>query len=163
MRGLNRASDSQSVLSRKRARSRIVEIDCWMPGEIHAISPTVDRLMRPIEGSECVQGAERDVELALREALGNAVVHGNQADSKTKVHIRFRYGPGNEISIVVTHQGKGFDFGKTIGNSRTSEPSGRDGCRELTKVAIGEVSFERASTEVYNGDTVRSSASLKPT
>jgi serine/threonine-protein kinase RsbW len=163
MRGLNRASDSQSVLSRKRARSRIVEIDCWMPGEIHAISPTVDRLMRPIEGSECVQGAERDVELALREALGNAVVHGNQADSKTKVHIRFRYGPGNEISIVVTHQGKGFDFGKTAGNSLASEPAGEHGSGiELKKVAMDEVSFERGSTEVHNGGTVVSSVSLKP-
>ena len=112
--------------SRKRSH-RVVEIDFWMPSETHAISPTVDRLMRLIEGSECVQGAQRDVELALREALGNAVVHGNQAESKTKVHIRCRCGPGNEIFIAVTHQGKGFDFGKTIGNSRTSEPAGRYG------------------------------------
>jgi anti-sigma regulatory factor (Ser/Thr protein kinase) len=163
MRGLNRASDSKSALSRKRSPSRIVEIDCWMPSEIHAISPTVDRLMRLIQGSQCVQGVEGDFEVALREALGNAVVHCNRAESKTKVHIRCRCGPGNGISILVTDQGKAFDFGKTIGNSRTSEPTGRDGCSELMKGAIGEVSFERASTEVYNGDTVRSSASLKPT
>jgi len=159
MRGLNRASDSQSLFSRKRSHSRILEIDTWMPSEIHDIASTVDRLMRLIEGSECVQGAERDVELALREGLGNAVVHGNQADPKTKIHIRCRCGPGNEISIVVTHQGKGFDFGKTIGSSRTSDP----GCGiELMKVAIDKVSCERASTEVHNGDTVLSSASLKP-
>jgi hypothetical protein len=54
-----------------------LEIDSWMPHEIQAVSPTVDRLMRLIEGSQCVQGAERDFELALREALGIAVVHGN--------------------------------------------------------------------------------------
>src|SRR5712675_1850692 len=114
MRGLNRASVSQSLCSRKRSHSRILEIDTWMPSEIHAIASTVDRLMRLVEGSECVQGAERDVELALREALGNAVVHGNQANSKTRVHIRCRCGPGKEISIVVTQQGKGFDFGKAI-------------------------------------------------
>ena len=159
MRGLNRASDSQSLFSRKRSHSRILEIDTWMPSEIHAIAPTVDSLMRLIEGSKCVQGAERDVELALREALGNAVAHGNQADPKTKIHIRCRCGPGNEISIVVTHQGKGFDFGKTIGNSRTSDP----GCGiELMKAAIDKVSCERASTDVHSGDTVLSSASLKP-
>jgi anti-sigma regulatory factor (Ser/Thr protein kinase) len=57
-----------------------------MPHEIQAVSPTVDRLMRLIEGSQCVQGAERDFELALREALGNAVVHGNQGRPRTKVH-----------------------------------------------------------------------------
>ncbi|SRR5712664_4468457 len=164
MRGLNRTSDSQLALSRKRSHSRIVEIDSWMPSEIHAISPTVDRLMRLIEGSECVQGAERDVELALREALGNAVVHGNQADSKARVHIRCRCGPGKEISIVVTHQGKGFDFGKTIGYRRTSDPAGEHGCAiELMKVAIDKVSFERTSTEVQKGNSVLSPASLKPT
>ncbi len=78
MRGLNRASDSQSVLSRKRSHSRILEIDTWMPGEIQPVSPTVDRLMRLIEGSQCVQGAERDFGSALREALGNVVARGNQ-------------------------------------------------------------------------------------
>jgi anti-sigma regulatory factor (Ser/Thr protein kinase) len=159
MRGLNRASDSQSVFSGKRSHSRILEIDTWMASDIHAISLTVDRLMVLIEGSQCVHGAERDVELTLRKALGNAVVHGNLADSKTKVHIRCRCGPGNEISIVVTHQGKGFDFGKTIANSLTSERGGKYGCGELM---IDEVSFERGRTEVHNGGTVLGSVSLKP-
>jgi len=159
----NRASSSQSPFSGKRSGSSILEIDTWMPGEIQAVSPTVDRLMRLIQGSECVQGAERDVELALLESLGNAVVHGNQADSKTKVHIRCRCGPGNEISIVVMHQGKGFDFGKTASNSLASEPAGEHGSGiELKKVAMDEVSFERGGTEVHNGDSVLSSGSLKP-
>ncbi len=90
-------------------------------------------------------------------------MHGNQADSKTRVHIRCRCGPGKEISIVVTHQGKGFDFGKAISNSLPSEPAGEHGRGiELMKVAIDKVSFERAITEVHNGGTVRSSVSLKP-
>jgi serine/threonine-protein kinase RsbW len=58
----------------------------------------------------------------LREALENAVVHGNQEDPGKKVHIRCRCGPGNEISIVVTDQRKGFDFGKIVGNGFTSDP-----------------------------------------
>src|SRR5258708_39087198 len=85
--------------------------------------------MRLIEGSQCVPGAEPDVELALREALDNAGVHGNQEDPETKVHIRCRCGPGNEISIVVTDQGKEYDFAKILGNGITSDPEseiGRD-------------------------------------
>ncbi len=163
MRGLDRASDSQSVFSRRRSHSRILEIDTWMPGEIQAVSPTVDRLMRLIEGSQCVPGAERDFELALREALGNAVARGNQEHSKTRIHIRCRCGSGNEISIVVTVQGKGFDFGKTVGNSLTSEPAGEQGRGiDLKKVAMDEVSFEGGSTAVHNVGTVLRSISLKP-
>src|SRR5258707_14720935 len=97
MRGLNRASDSQSVLSRKRSHSRILEIDTWMPGEIQAGSPTADRLMRLIEGSQCVQGAERDFESRLRESLGNIVARGNQEHQNT-IHLPRRSAPPNEIS-----------------------------------------------------------------
>src|SRR6266478_2992526 len=85
MRSLNGASDSQSPFPGKRSKSSILEVDSWMPSAIQAISPLVDRLMRLIEGSHCVPGAEPDVELALREALDNAFVkasgrntsHGN--------------------------------------------------------------------------------------
>ena len=68
-RSLNPATDSQSRFSRKRPRSSILEIDSWMASKIQAISPTVDRLMRLIAGSQCISGNEFDVELALREAL----------------------------------------------------------------------------------------------
>src|SRR5216683_7773763 len=149
MRGLNRASDSQSVLSRKRSHSRILEIDAWMPGEIQAGSPTADRLMRLIEGSQCVQGAERDFGSGLREALGNVVARGNQELQNT-IHIRCRCDPGNEISIVVTDQGKGFDFGKAVGNGITLDPESEHGRGiQLMKAYMDDVHFERGGSEVH--------------
>jgi len=84
MRSLNGPSDSQSHFSGKHSRSSILEIDSWMPNKIQAISPLVDRPMRLIEGSQCFPGDEFDVELVLREALENAVVHGNQEDPEKK-------------------------------------------------------------------------------
>src|SRR6266852_7687577 len=120
MRSLSPATDSQSRFSRKRSRTSVLEIDSWMPSKIQAISPLVDRLMRLIEGSHCVPGAEPDVELALREALDNAVVHGNQENTERKVRIRCRCQPGKEISIVVTDQGKGFDFETIVRDGITS-------------------------------------------
>ena len=81
---LNQASESQSPLSGKRSRPSILDIDSWMPSAIPAISPLVDRLMRLIEGSQSVPGAEADVELALREALDNAVVHGQSGRFEDK-------------------------------------------------------------------------------
>ena len=146
----NLASDSQSLFSGKRSGSSILEIDSWMPSAIQAISPLVDRLMRLIERSQCVPGAEPDVELALREALENAVVHGNQEDPETKVHIRCRCGPGNEISIVVTDQGKGFDFEKTVGNGLTSDPAAEHGRGiQLMKAYMDDVHFEQGGSEVH--------------
>ncbi len=161
MRSLNPATDSQSRFSKKRSRSSILEIDSWMPSKIQAISPTVDRLMRLIEGSQCVPGREFDVELALREALGNAVVHGNQEDAEKKVHIRARCGPGKGISIVVTDQGKGFDFEEIADNGLTSDPTGAHGHGiQLMNAYMDDVHFARGGSEVHmrkrSGTTLRS-------
>jgi anti-sigma regulatory factor (Ser/Thr protein kinase) len=55
------------------------------------------------------------------------VVHGNQEHAETKVHIRCRCQPGKEISIVVTDQGKGFDFEKIVGKGIASYPAAEHG------------------------------------
>ena len=150
MRSLNAAIESQSRFSRKRSRSSILEIDSWMPSKIQAISPLVDRLMRLIGGAQCVPGEEFDLELALREALENAVVHGNRENPETKVHIRCRCQPGKEISIVVTDQGKGFDFERTVGNGITTDPDSEHGRGiQLMKAYMDDVHFERGGAEVH--------------
>ncbi len=150
MRSLNGASDSQSPFPGKRNGSSILEVDSWMPSAIQAISPLVDRLMRLIEGSHCVLGAEPDVELALREALDNAVVHGNQENPERKVRIRCRCQPGNEISIVVTDQGEGFDFETILRNGITLDPDSEHGRGlQLMKAYMDDVHFERGGSEVH--------------
>lgn len=150
IRSLNRAPGAQLQFSGKRSQSSILEFDSWMPSEVRAISPFVDRLMRLIEGSQCVPGERFDIELALREALDNAVVHGNQEDPETKVHIRCRCRPGHELSIVVTDQGKGFDFEKFVGNRITSEPASEHGRGiQLMKAYMDDVRFARGGSEVH--------------
>jgi serine/threonine-protein kinase RsbW len=150
MRSLNERSNSQPQFSGKRPQSSILEIDFWMPSEVRVISPLVDRLMKLIETSQCVLGERFGMELALREALDNAVVHGNQEDPKTKVHVRCRCEPGNEICIVVTDQGKGFDFEKFVGNGVTSEPGSEHGRGiQLMKAYMDDVHFERNGSEVH--------------
>jgi serine/threonine-protein kinase RsbW len=130
-----------------------------MPSRIQAISPLVDRLMRLIEGSQCVPGEEFGVELAVREALENAVVHGNQEDPETKVHIRCRCQPGKEISIVVTDQGKGFDFQTIVRNGITSDPDSEHGRGlQLIKAFMDDVHFERGGSEVHMCKRARTSS-----
>jgi serine/threonine-protein kinase RsbW len=147
---LNRATDSQSRPSKKHSRSSILEIDFWMPSEVRAISPLVDRLMRLIEGSQCVPGEEFAIELALREALNNAVLHGNREDPKTKVHIRCRCQPGKELSIIVTDQGTGFHFEKVVANGVVMDPCSEHGRGiHLMKAYMDHVHFERGGSEVH--------------
>ena len=92
-----------------------------MPSEIKAVGPLVQRLMRLIEGSHCVAGEEPATELALEEALTNAVVHGNRMDPEKLVQVLCRY-DGKGIGLVVKDQGQGFDP-NTVSNPPSPEIS----------------------------------------
>jgi serine/threonine-protein kinase RsbW len=48
------------------------------------------------------------VDMAIREAITNAVVHGNKQDESKKVMVSFSRSP-NTLEIVVRDQGHGFD------------------------------------------------------
>lgn len=47
---------------------------------------------------------------AIREAVANAIEHGNQSDASKQVEVDFRF-EDNQIVISVTDQGLGFDPG----------------------------------------------------
>jgi serine/threonine-protein kinase RsbW len=114
------------------------------------ISPLVDRLMRLIEGSHCIPGEESAVELALREALNNAVVHGNRMDTHKLAQVRCRCQLGKGVSIVVRDQGQGFDpnaVPDSLAGNNLEAVHGRG--IYLMKWAMDEVSFERGGTEVH--------------
>ena len=53
-----------------------------MPSEVAAISPFVDKLMLLIRKCGCVPEGDSDVEVALREALANAIIHGNHENPR---------------------------------------------------------------------------------
>jgi serine/threonine-protein kinase RsbW len=127
----------------------LFEIEAWMPSEIKAISPQMDRLMRLIEGSHCVCGEEASVELALAEALNNAVVHGNRLDREKLVQVLCRCELGKGISLVVKDQGQGFDP-NAVPDPTAAENISADHGRGiwLIKTVMDEVSFERGGTEV---------------
>ena len=128
----------------------LLEIDAWMPSEVSAISPLVKRLMRLIEGSHCITGEESSVELALREAVSNAIVHGNRLDAHKLVHVRCRCKVGEGISLTVSDQGQGFDP-RAVRDSVTVENLETDRGRGIPfmKLAMDEVSFEQRGTEVH--------------
>jgi anti-sigma regulatory factor (Ser/Thr protein kinase) len=131
------------------ATRSLLKIKAWMPSEIKAISPLVDRLTRLIEGSRCVAGNETAVELA-REALSNAVVHGNRMDAHKLVQIRCQCELGKGVSIIVTDHGEGFDP-KAVPNPLAVERLEAEQGRgiHLMKLAMNEVWFGRGGAEVH--------------
>jgi hypothetical protein len=52
-----------------------VELRQSLPSQVQHISPFVDQLMRFIRRFRPTDGSEIDIEVAIREALANAVVH----------------------------------------------------------------------------------------
>ncbi len=60
----NVGSDLRTRLATTRGGRSLLEVDAWIPSEVKAISPLVERLMRLIEGSHCVTGEEHAVQLA---------------------------------------------------------------------------------------------------
>jgi serine/threonine-protein kinase RsbW len=153
MAGTRMANERPALRARfagMRAGRSSLEIEAWMPSEIKAISPLVDRLMRLIKGSRCVAGEEPAVELGLREALGNAVIHGNGMDAHKLVQVRCQCELGKGVSITVTDQGQGFDpqaVPDPLAVERLEAEHGRG--IHLMKLAMDEVSFARGGTEVH--------------
>jgi len=139
----------QTVLGKHRFTGAPLDVHTWARSEIALISPLVDWLMNLIATSHCVCGEEQLVELALREALGNAMLHGNSLDARKLVHVRCCCDFGKGVFILVRDQGPGFDP-NNVPNPLAVENLGAEHGRgiHLMKLAMDEVSFERGGTEV---------------
>ena len=141
---------SQLRLAGKQRSLSLFELDAWMPSEIAAISPTVEQLMRFIEAWRCVAGNEFAVEMALREALSNAVIHGNEMDPDTLVEVRCRCERGKGVWLIVRDHGNGFnptDIPDPVVPEKLLAEHGRG--IHLMKLMMDEVSFQRGGTEVH--------------
>lgn len=129
--------------------SSLLELQGWMPSEIGIISSMVEQLMRLIEAWRCAVGNEFAVERALREALKNAVVHGNAMDPNKLVEVRCRCERGKGVWLIVKDQGNGFDptaVPDPLDSERLRARHGRG--IQLMKLSMDEVSFRRGGTEV---------------
>ena len=87
-------------------------VDIAVASTIKAISPVVDQLMQSLKTSCCTPEQEIAVETALREALANAIVHGNHEDLHKKVRVCCACDAKRGLLIVVKDQGEGFDPSK---------------------------------------------------
>jgi len=107
-------NQTQDRAARPRAAqlSPFAEIQQCFPSQVSAISPFVDQLMqflRPLIHQFRNEEDELDIEIAVREALSNAVVHGNQENPQKRVHVNCRCTIDGEVFTTVRDEGQGFD------------------------------------------------------
>jgi serine/threonine-protein kinase RsbW len=91
----------------------IAKLHQCLPSRIEVVSEVLAGIMRFIRfcTEDCcnAEEIEMDVEIALQEALTNAVVHGNQRDPAKRVHLTCRIAPGTDLYVTVRDEGEGFD------------------------------------------------------
>jgi serine/threonine-protein kinase RsbW len=80
-----------------------------VPSRVDAISPAVEQLMLFITTFRMNDDSETEIDVALSEALANAIVHGNKNDARKSVDVLCRCGSDGELLITVRDDGDGFD------------------------------------------------------
>jgi serine/threonine-protein kinase RsbW len=137
-----------------------VELRQSFPSQVQVISQFVDQLMRFVLHFRSADGSEVDIETALREALANAVVHGNRENPSKRVYVECRRYTDGEVSITVRDEGPGFDS-NTVPDPTTPERRLFEHGRgiHLMKTLMDEVSFSLAC---FANTVVISGRSRKP-
>jgi serine/threonine-protein kinase RsbW len=113
------------------------------------VSSVVDKVMQMVRETNCADGKEMDVEIALREALANAIKHGAAGDSSKIIECRVSCEePG--ILIVVRDPGNGFDP-TTVPDPLSGENIYSNHGRGIFLInrLMDEVKFEKNGTEIH--------------
>ena len=116
----------------------------------NAVEPVVAQVMDTVREMKCVEGTEDSIELALEEALANAVVHGAKEDPTKIVECLVACDEERGIIIIVRDPGEGFDPSTipacTVGENVYSN-HGRG--IFLINQLMDEVKFRRNGTEIH--------------
>jgi serine/threonine-protein kinase RsbW len=121
-----------------------------LSSDVAMVSPFVDHLMRLINGLRVTDGTEVDIEVALREALLNAIIHGNREDPSKHVYLTILCDANGEVSTVIRDEGDGFESSSIPDPTAPEHRMSTHGRGiYLMRALMDEVSFEEGGTVVY--------------
>jgi len=118
-----------------------------MGSQLSEIATVIERLRSDPELSSRIHGRETAFLIAMREALVNAVAHGNRHDTSRKVYIQYVCELDDSLSIVIRDEGSGFDP-SSVPIPKDLVEDRRRGIH-LMASCMDEVQFRRRGTEVY--------------
>jgi len=115
-----------------------------------AVDPVVQSVMELVRQIHCEAYKHDAIELALTEALANAVVHGAKGDPSKIVECDVVANEDQSMLIVVRDPGKGFDPGQ-IPNPLRGESVYSDHGRGIFLInqLMDEVKFLKNGTEIH--------------
>ena len=124
--------------------------DVTIPGAVGAIAPAVEQIMAAVGSMGCAAGKEFEIELALTEALANAVVHGCAGDPSKTVQVCAACDPVHGLLIVVRDPGPGFDPSQ-VPSPVIGEKVYREGGRGIYLInqLMDSVHYKQGGTEIW--------------
>src|SRR5271170_1925452 len=87
----------------------LFKLQVTLAADKEAVDSVVQRIMASIREKDCADGKEHAIELALSEALANAVVHGAKSDPSKVVECDVACDDNHGMLIIVRDPGPGFD------------------------------------------------------
>jgi serine/threonine-protein kinase RsbW len=94
------------------AKSLGLKLSVTLSADRGAVDEVVRSIMKVVRETKCAPGSEDDIELALTEALANAVVHGAKSDPSKVIECDVACDDERGLMIVVRDPGSGFDPAK---------------------------------------------------
>jgi serine/threonine-protein kinase RsbW len=89
----------------------VARLEIVIPADLAVIRAVTEGILQLLRDKPGVTGHEVEIELALREALANAIRHGCRCDRTKFVECRVTYESTGDLLMVVRDPGAGFDFG----------------------------------------------------
>jgi serine/threonine-protein kinase RsbW len=128
----------------------ILKLKVSLSAERKAVDPVVRNVMEIVREMQCATGKEDDIELALTEALANAVVHGAKEDASKTVECIVACDEQRGMLIMVRDPGPGFDP-KSIPNPCTGDNIYSNHGRGIFLInqLMDEVKFHKNGTEIH--------------
>jgi serine/threonine-protein kinase RsbW len=120
-----------------------------LPSDIHLVETIVERVMGILGKQGCRERQCVAAELSLREALANAILHGNGSDHQKRVELScYRHSDGS-VTLVVRDEGPGFSL-EGLPDPTAPENVYRDGGRGIYLIRhfMDEVEFDRGGAEI---------------
>jgi serine/threonine-protein kinase RsbW len=132
------------------AKKLVLKLSITLAGDRDAVDPVVRSVMEVVREMNCAPGREDDIELALTEALANAVVHGAKSDPSKIVECDVACDEKHGILIVVRDPGPGFDPTKIADPCQGENIFSNHGRGiYLINQLMDEVKFHKNGTEIH--------------